>query len=67
MKDEHCCDGCCYRTWHNGDRTKCNFLKKHECLIYELEKAATISDCIRLKKEIDELKMEATTNDSLQV
>ena len=32
---ENPCDGCCYRKWHNGDTTKCNFLIKHECLIYE--------------------------------
>ena len=40
MREEYSCDGCCYREWHNGDRSKCNFLKKHECLIYEQEKRA---------------------------
>ena len=29
------CDGCCYRTWHNGDTTKCNYLKKEQCIINE--------------------------------
>lgn len=55
MKEKPC-DGCCYRTWHNGDTTKCNFLKKHECLIYELEKASTISECLKIKAEIDKIK-----------
>ena len=37
MKDKDC-DGCCYKEWHNGDHSKCNFLRKHECLIYEKNK-----------------------------
>lgn len=35
LMDEYSCDGCCYKEWHNGDHSKCNFLIKHECLIYE--------------------------------
>ena len=33
--EENQCDGCCYREWHNGDHSKCNFLKKNECMIEE--------------------------------
>ena len=33
IKDE--CDGCCYKEWHNGDKTKCNFLNNNQCMINE--------------------------------
>lgn len=33
-KKNHC-DGCCYREWHNGDTTKCNYLSNNRCLINE--------------------------------
>lgn len=33
-KTNHC-DGCCYREWHNGDTTKCNYLQNNHCLIHE--------------------------------
>ena len=31
------CGGCCYREWHNGDHSKCNYLIKNECILYEKE------------------------------
>ena len=42
MRETYSCDGCCYREWHNGDHSKCNFLIKNECLVYELAKASII-------------------------
>ena len=35
MTEERQCDGCCYREWHNGDVTKCNYLHNNQCLINE--------------------------------
>lgn len=26
---EQSCDGCCYRNWHNGDISKCNYLSNN--------------------------------------
>lgn len=31
------CDGCCYKKWHNGDVSKCNYLSQNRCLINEYE------------------------------
>lgn len=33
MTDE--CKECCYKEWHNGDATKCNFLVNQQCIINE--------------------------------
>ena len=36
MTEERQCDECCYEEWHNGDRSKCNFLTNdYRCLIEE--------------------------------
>ena len=35
MSDENVCDGCCYRTGHNGGKTKCNYFSNNRCLINE--------------------------------
>lgn len=35
MEIKRFCDGCCYKEWHNGDITKCNYLSHNECLVYE--------------------------------
>ena len=38
-KKECGCDGCCYREWHNGDTTKCNYLYgDNRCLINEKQR-----------------------------
>ena len=38
-KKENQCDGCCYREWHNGDVSRCNFLyNDNRCLINENQK-----------------------------
>lgn len=34
-KKENQCDGCCYREWHDGDTSKCNYLLNNRCLINE--------------------------------
>ena len=31
---ENACDGCCYKKWHNGDTSKCNYLNKDKhCMV----------------------------------
>lgn len=37
--EEEFCDGCCYKKWHNGDITKCNYLSEEECLIYRQKRS----------------------------
>jgi len=38
------CDGCCYKEWHNGDISKCNYLQNNKCIINEFEEKIIIKN-----------------------